>query len=190
MDLFQGQLRSEVKCPECSKESVKFDPMRSVSLSLPQKERTLSVTFVPEDIQKPFQQIDVKVPLIGEAARLAALVSTSCKVRISDFCLIGTEEGRFSKWFVGRDRLEHIKNSEELFVYEIKHNPLIVLQRIFVKCALDKCAHCGKTTVRDSPASNSADAIFLLFVLVSFPTYNSLSPLMNFSTPILLLAGS
>ena len=59
VDLFGGQFKSTLVCPECSKvfynecifavylwqESVKFDPFMSLSAPIPQKSRVLSVIF-------------------------------------------------------------------------------------------------------------------------------------------------
>lgn len=47
MDLFQGQLCSEVTCNECGNVSRTFDPFTSLSLPLPpQHDITIIVTFL------------------------------------------------------------------------------------------------------------------------------------------------
>jgi len=40
VDLFQGQLKSTVKCPDCGKISVTFDPFMYLSLPLVQEKET------------------------------------------------------------------------------------------------------------------------------------------------------
>ncbi|KAI3638683.1 hypothetical protein MIR68_003181 [Amoeboaphelidium protococcarum] len=48
VDLFQGQYKSKLVCPECSKVSVTFDPFMYLSLPLPIKKMvTFKFTFVP-----------------------------------------------------------------------------------------------------------------------------------------------
>lgn len=54
VDLFQGQLKSHLKCPNCHSDTVVFDPFVSLSLPVPQK-KVLSpgFIFVPADPKKP-----------------------------------------------------------------------------------------------------------------------------------------
>lgn len=48
VDLFQGQLRNEVKCPACNKVSRTFDPFMFLSVPIPrQHEVVISVIFHP-----------------------------------------------------------------------------------------------------------------------------------------------
>ena len=47
VDLFQGQIKSTITCPVCTKQSVTFDPVMYLSLPLPQEnERSINVTLV------------------------------------------------------------------------------------------------------------------------------------------------
>ena len=57
-DLFHGQFKSTLVCPECSKVSVTFDPFCFLSLPLPiKKDRTLEVFVVRMDPQSKPQQV-------------------------------------------------------------------------------------------------------------------------------------
>ena len=48
VDTFHGLLKSTVKCPDCTKISVTFDPFCYLSLPLPvKKERLMEVIWVP-----------------------------------------------------------------------------------------------------------------------------------------------
>ncbi len=51
VDLFHGQLKSTLVCPDCSKVSVKFDPFCFLSVPLPsrQKEYSFSTASMPTD---------------------------------------------------------------------------------------------------------------------------------------------
>jgi ubiquitin carboxyl-terminal hydrolase 4/11/15 len=47
VDLFQGQLKSKVQCPDCDKVSTTFDPFMFLSLPLTEEsKRTMEVTLV------------------------------------------------------------------------------------------------------------------------------------------------
>lgn len=59
VDLFHGQLKSTLVCPECAKVSIKFDPFCFLSLPLPQRDKEISVdvTFVPRDTAKKWTKV-------------------------------------------------------------------------------------------------------------------------------------
>lgn len=60
VDLFQGQYRSTLVCPECSKVSIKFDPFMYLTLPLPSKAKWRhQVTFVPYDPQSPIKTVSL-----------------------------------------------------------------------------------------------------------------------------------
>ena len=46
VDLFMGQYKSKVVCPDCGFESITFDPYSTVSLPIPCKENTVLKCFV------------------------------------------------------------------------------------------------------------------------------------------------
>lgn len=50
VDLFQGQHKSRVVCPECHQDSITFDPFMFLSVPLPQEERVLEVIAVPSPV--------------------------------------------------------------------------------------------------------------------------------------------
>jgi ubiquitin carboxyl-terminal hydrolase 4/11/15 len=60
VDLFQGQYRSTLVCPECSKVSIKFDPFMYLTLPLPSKAKWRhQVTFIPYDPQSPIKTVSI-----------------------------------------------------------------------------------------------------------------------------------
>lgn len=53
IDLFHGQLKSTVCCPQCDNTSITFDPFCYLSLPIPGKtEKKLNITYVFEDNAK------------------------------------------------------------------------------------------------------------------------------------------
>ncbi|KLO12706.1 cysteine proteinase [Schizopora paradoxa] len=62
VDLFQGQYKSTLICPECQKVSITFDPFMYLTLPLPvQKKWTHSIFYVPWDNSKPHVKIPIEV---------------------------------------------------------------------------------------------------------------------------------
>lgn len=78
VDLFQGQLKSTLVCPECHKvghkssktsinkvlqESITFDPFMYLTVPLPiAQNRQFKVTFVPRDTEKPPVNVKLLIP--------------------------------------------------------------------------------------------------------------------------------
>lgn len=62
VDLFQGQYKSTLVCPECQKVSITFDPFMYLTLPLPiQKKWSHSIFYVPWDNGKPHVKIPIEV---------------------------------------------------------------------------------------------------------------------------------
>lgn len=82
VDLFQGQYRSTLVCPECSKVSIKFDPFMYLTLPLPSKAKWRhKVTFVPYDPQSPIRIVSTTLSERQKPKRLTQchLVSWPCR---------------------------------------------------------------------------------------------------------------
>ncbi|KAI0065534.1 cysteine proteinase [Artomyces pyxidatus] len=62
VDLFQGQYRSTLVCPECHKVSITFDPFMYLTLPLPvQKKWRANIYYVPWDINKSHVKVPVEI---------------------------------------------------------------------------------------------------------------------------------
>ncbi|KAG6850558.1 hypothetical protein H0H93_011757 [Arthromyces matolae] len=62
VDLFQGQYKSTLICPECEKVSITFDPFMYLTLPLPvNKKWKHSIYFVPWDLEKPHAKVPVEI---------------------------------------------------------------------------------------------------------------------------------
>lgn len=74
-DIFQGQFKSKVTCPECPKVSITFDPFMYLSLPVPSLEtRDIKVTVVKLDPATLPILVKVRVPKLGLVADLQAKV--------------------------------------------------------------------------------------------------------------------
>ncbi|KAF8582776.1 cysteine proteinase [Ramaria rubella] len=62
VDLFQGQYKSTLVCPECQKVSITFDPFMYLTLPLPIKKKWQhDIYFIPWDTEKPHLRIPVEL---------------------------------------------------------------------------------------------------------------------------------
>eukprot|EP00959_Pyramimonas_sp_CCMP1952_P412000 8633749-Pyramimonas_sp.AAC.2 len=72
VDLFQGQYKSTLVCPQCACKSVTFDPFMYLSLPLPATSRTIKVTCITSDGSMPPTTYGLKVnPLAVVSVPLA-----------------------------------------------------------------------------------------------------------------------
>lgn len=79
VDTVQGQFKSTVVCPVCSKKSITFDPFNCIQLELPmQQTRRLEAIFVP--LQGVMTRYAVEVSKKGAVLDLKAAVSKLCGV--------------------------------------------------------------------------------------------------------------
>jgi ubiquitin carboxyl-terminal hydrolase 4/11/15 len=67
VDLFQGQYRSTLVCPDCGKVSIKFDPFMYLTLPIPnRKSYTRKVTYIPWSREK--SPVEVQMRFTGETS--------------------------------------------------------------------------------------------------------------------------
>lgn len=87
----QGQYKSTLTCPTCSKTSVTFDPFMYLSLPVPSTaKRTMTVTvFSTDGIREPCSY-DVSVPKFGTLSDLVQALSIACLLG-NDETLLVTE---------------------------------------------------------------------------------------------------
>ncbi|MEQ2204043.1 hypothetical protein XENOCAPTIV_007027 [Xenoophorus captivus] len=85
VDLFQGQFKSKLVCPTCSKVSITFDPFLYLPVPLPQKQKVLSVFyFAKEPHKKPIKVPNI--PISKCAACLKPPVSEEDKLKRCTRC--------------------------------------------------------------------------------------------------------
>ena len=83
VDLFHGQIRSTIQCPDCKKLSVTFDPVCYYSLPLPSKNtKKISFVFVPYGSANPISRVSKSSVHLEEQPR--ALTTVICD-KLCDF---------------------------------------------------------------------------------------------------------
>ena len=85
----QGQYKSTLTCPTCSKTSVTFDPFMYLSLPVPSTaRRAMTVTvFSTDGSREPFSY-DVSVPQFGTLSDLVLALSAACTLGDDETLLI------------------------------------------------------------------------------------------------------
>ncbi|CAG9937843.1 unnamed protein product, partial [Clonostachys rosea f. rosea IK726] len=122
-DLFTGMYKSTLKCPECGKISITFDPFNNLTLPLPVEDlwhRT--VKFFP--LNEAPVKIDVELPKHSAVEALKQFISTRTGVPVSR--LMGAEEfkERFFKIYEDQqDVSAEIQSTDLPTIHEIEAVP-------------------------------------------------------------------
>ncbi|GAA6040267.1 hypothetical protein JCM8097_009395 [Rhodosporidiobolus ruineniae] len=119
VDLFQGQYRSTVVCPDCDKISITFDPFMYVTTNLPVVKKWEGRVFVvPLDPSRSVLAVDVEVPKSGTIKTLKAAVGKL--VNIDPKRLIVTEEFSHKFWTEWYDdqSVTDIQNNDRIVFFE------------------------------------------------------------------------
>ncbi|KAG6008576.1 hypothetical protein E4U21_004216 [Claviceps maximensis] len=122
-DLFTGLYKSTLKCPECGKISITFDPFNNLTLPLPLENMwTRSVKFFPlNDVPV---RIDVELSKHSSIESLKQFVSEKTGVPVER--LMGAEEFKdkfFKIYDNSQDVSEEIQNSDTPTIHELEAVP-------------------------------------------------------------------
>ncbi|KAG7250844.1 hypothetical protein CRUP_007521, partial [Coryphaenoides rupestris] len=94
VDLFQGQFKSKLVCPMCSKVSITFDPFLYLPVPLPQKQKVLTVFyFAKEPHKKPVKFLVSVSKENSRAAEVLESISRSVRVKPENLTLTATSPG-------------------------------------------------------------------------------------------------
>ncbi|XP_058498164.1 ubiquitin carboxyl-terminal hydrolase 19 isoform X4 [Solea solea] len=159
VDLFQGQFKSKLVCPTCSKVSITFDPFLYLPVPLPQKQKVLSVFyFAKEPHKKPIKFLVSVSKENSSTAEVLESISRSVRVKPENLRLAEVGKNRFQRMFLASDSLDTVSSSDMLFCFEVLSKDLakerVVLLRVQQKLQvpnipISKCAACMKPPVSD-----------------------------------------
>ncbi|XP_029838592.3 ubiquitin carboxyl-terminal hydrolase 19 isoform X1 [Ixodes scapularis] len=152
VDLFQGQYKSTVICPECQKVSINFDPFLYLSVPLPKKQKIFVVHFYRWDPD----QVPIKLCLrLNQDARVEDLKDEIFKkthVLPKNLRVLEVYNRKIYKVFNrDDDSLMDITPKDLIFAFEIldrdkareKVIEVAVVQRLLMPHAATTCASCG-----------------------------------------------
>ncbi|CAK6955163.1 ubiquitin carboxyl-terminal hydrolase 19 isoform X2 [Scomber scombrus] len=159
VDLFQGQFKSKLVCPTCSKVSITFDPFLYLPVPLPQKQKVLSVFyFAKEPHKKPIKFLVSVSKENSSTAEVLEAISRSVRVKPENLRLAEVGKNRFERMFLPSHSLDRVSSSDTLFCFEVLSKDLakerVVLLRVQQRLQvpiipISKCAACLKPPVSD-----------------------------------------
>uniref|UniRef100_A0A4W6FZI9 ubiquitinyl hydrolase 1 n=1 Tax=Lates calcarifer TaxID=8187 RepID=A0A4W6FZI9_LATCA len=159
VDLFQGQFKSKLVCPTCSKVSITFDPFLYLPVPLPQKQKVLSVFyFAKEPHKKPIKFLVSVSKENSSTAEVLESISRSVRVKPENLRLAEVGKSRFQRMFLPSHSLDTVSSSDMLFCFEVLSKDLakerVVLLRVQQKLQvpsipISKCAACLKPPVSE-----------------------------------------
>ncbi|KAG0325036.1 CSN-associated deubiquitinating enzyme Ubp12 [Dissophora globulifera] len=120
VDLFQGQYKSTLVCPECNKVSVTFDPFMYLSLPLPISKKWVgTITYVPYDPEKPVVDIRVQLPKGSSQKQLKERVAEIMGTQASFLYSAEIFTHRIYKSHDNADAVDELNETDKNFMYEL-----------------------------------------------------------------------
>ncbi|XP_035596633.1 ubiquitin carboxyl-terminal hydrolase 19 isoform X1 [Oncorhynchus keta] len=154
VDLFQGQYKSKLVCPMCSKVSITFDPFLYLPVPLPQKQKVLTVFyFAKEPHKKPIKFLVSVSKENSSTAEVLESISRSVRIKAENLRLAEVVKSRFHRIFLPSHSLDTISSSDMLFCFEVLSKELakerVVVLRVQQRpqvpsIPISKCAACLK----------------------------------------------
>ncbi|XP_078517944.1 ubiquitin carboxyl-terminal hydrolase 19 isoform X4 [Lissotriton helveticus] len=159
VDLFQGQYKSKLVCPVCSKVSITFDPFLYLPVPLPQKQKVLTVYFFAKEPHKNPVKFLVSVSKENSnAAEVLDSISHSARVIPENLRLAEVIKNRFHRLFLPSHSLDTISPADLLFCFEVL-SPDLAKERVVVlqvqqrpqvpSVPISKCASCQKVQLTE-----------------------------------------
>uniref|UniRef100_A0A8C0HH10 Ubiquitin carboxyl-terminal hydrolase 19 n=1 Tax=Chelonoidis abingdonii TaxID=106734 RepID=A0A8C0HH10_CHEAB len=154
VDLFQGQYKSKLVCPVCSKVSITFDPFLYLPVPLPQKQKVLTVYyFAKEPHKKPVKFLVSISKENSSAVEVLESVAHSMRVKPENLRLAEVIKNRFHRMFPPSQSLDTVSPTDLLLCFEVL-SPELAKERVVVlqvqqrpqvpSVPISKCAACQK----------------------------------------------
>ncbi|XP_052396471.1 ubiquitin carboxyl-terminal hydrolase 19 isoform X2 [Carassius gibelio] len=159
VDLFQGQYKSKLVCPVCSKVSITFDPFLYLPVPLPQKQKVLTVFyFAKEPHKKPVKFLVSVSKENSNTAEVLESISRSVRIKPENLRLAEVVKNRFNRIFSPPQSLDTVSPSDLLFCFEVLSKDLAKERVVLLKVQqrplvpnipITKCAGCMKPPASD-----------------------------------------
>ncbi|NXG91351.1 UBP19 hydrolase, partial [Stercorarius parasiticus] len=130
VDLFQGQYKSKLVCPVCSKVSITFDPFLYLPVPLPQKQKVLTVYyFAKEPHKKPIKFLVSISKENSSAMEVLDSVAHSVHVKPENLRLAEVIKNRFHRMFLPSNSLDTVSPTDLLLCFEVL-SPELAKERV------------------------------------------------------------
>ncbi|KAL0904858.1 hypothetical protein M5K25_027016 [Dendrobium thyrsiflorum] len=137
VDVCQGQYKSTLVCPHCSKVSVTFDPFMYLSLPLPSTfTRSMTITVFSGDGSALPMPFTVTVPKNGCCRDLVRALSIACCLGSSEALLVAEVFDHRIRYLENPfEALSNIKDDEHFVAYRLpaNHEKLVKLEIVHFK---------------------------------------------------------
>ena len=115
VDLMHGQFKSTVKCPDCEKLSITFDPFMSVSLPIPEiKIVDKQFYWVPYDTSKKCVQDTFKFKSLEQIKTLRKYIATTYDVQQEQFELVIIQDEQVKDRFIESTKQKYLSVIDRL----------------------------------------------------------------------------
>jgi len=122
VDLFQGQLKSAVTCPQCGFISRTFDPLMFLSVPIPTTNVIkLNIIYVPKDFSMPrkYFQIEIEKNSASKVQSLIEDISRFAEVNPNEICLVEMSRGNINRKLDERGYLYNV-SKDNIFAFQIE----------------------------------------------------------------------
>lgn len=124
VDLMHGQFKSTVKCPDCEKLSITFDPFMSVSLPIPEiKIVDKHYYWVPYDSSKKCVQDTFKLKSLEQIKTLRRQVASAFEVHQEQFEIVIIQDDEVKRILPRYEQLASL-NVNNISIFAIETNPV------------------------------------------------------------------
>lgn len=152
VDLFQGQYKSKLVCPVCSKVSITFDPFLYLSVPLPKKRKIMPVVFFTKDPnRKPIKYI-LKLTEDATVEELKGEVAKRTGIQTANLRVFEVLKSKIQKFLDKGSNLSTVSANSTVVVFEVLAESLAgepvveiaVIQRIVMPHPVTKCSSCKR----------------------------------------------
>jgi hypothetical protein len=136
VDHFQGQLRSEAKCLECGRISIKFDETMYLTVPLPRPTTKSQLVHVVRGVggaRRTFRQMSVEVPLQGIVADLRSKLVEMTGIESECLYLCEVYGQRVYKAIANSSALSTIQVKDLIYAYEVPEGASSAIQVLLRK---------------------------------------------------------
>ncbi|KAH3732793.1 Ubiquitin carboxyl-terminal hydrolase 10 [Pelomyxa schiedti] len=120
VDLFQGQLRSTLNCPDCKKISITFDPFMYLSLPLPlTSNRVITAVVMRNEARDLPLKIAVKVPKNAPISQFRSEISRIAGLKLNDFLISNVFGNRIYTFWDDQRPVTGILDNDITIAYEL-----------------------------------------------------------------------
>lgn len=169
VDLFHGQLKSHVQCPNCDRVSITFDPFVYLPVPFPKHKKSTSLIFWPLENQAKPYKLTVSYSTEGTVADFLSAVSEMVRVPARNLRACEALCHRFDRIYTSDMKVSDIISPDYLFVFQMHDESecneevviLNVLQRELYRSNLKYVCHeCGNNKVKLKACEECYDAVY------------------------------